>query len=370
MSKYFLLPSIGTACLLLMLSQTAGAQIVFSDSFDDGQASTRWSAPLETIEFSTSDWTLDYAFDYSQIQNPFAGNAPIPSAPNSTGGSTIGVYMTANNTEQTTGDEGEAIGIVSNFALPSGDFSITADLFLFWNGGGGSTEYSIFGANHDGSNNVPFPFNVNAGSGIAWAADSDGDSGTDLYRFEEGIGQTGLGGYEAIPSGSIPNVPTGSPAPVGIYSQWVEVQIEVVDGNAAFSINGYLIDTVASAFTGGGVLLGHADYFNSVNNAIGGFTNGSIWDNIVVTELGAAVAGDFNGDGKVDNGDLNLLLGNWGLATVPPEWTNGFDTPVDNGELNALLGNWGFGVGVAVPEPSAALLFVTGLVAAAARRRS
>ncbi|TWT40170.1 hypothetical protein Pla111_34340 [Botrimarina hoheduenensis] len=55
--------------------------------------------------------------------------------------------------------------------------------------------------------------------------------------------------------------------------------------------------------------------------------------------------GDFNGDGFVDNSDLNLLLANWGATTVPPTWINGFDTFVDNGELNALLANWGFGIG-------------------------
>ncbi|TWT47715.1 hypothetical protein [Botrimarina hoheduenensis] len=71
-----------------------------------------------------------------------------------------------------------------------------------------------------------------------------------------------------------------------------------------------------------------------------------------------AVDGDFNGDGKVDNGDLNLLLGSWGSPTVPASWINGFTSPVDNGELNALLGNWGFGVAgaAAVPEPTAVLI--------------
>lgn len=73
------------------------------------------------------------------------------------------------------------------------------------------------------------------------------------------------------------------------------------------------------------------------------------------------IDGDFNGDGLVDNGDLNLLLGSWGAATVPPTWVNGFTAPVDNGELNALLGNWGAGVVTAIPEPST---FIVTLVAA------
>lgn len=68
-------------------------------------------------------------------------------------------------------------------------------------------------------------------------------------------------------------------------------------------------------------------------------------------------AGDFNGDGFVDNGDLSLLLGSWGDSTVPAEWINSFDTPVDNGELSALLGDWGFGV-AAVPEPASAMMLL------------
>lgn len=86
--------------------------------------------------------------------------------------------------------------------------------------------------------------------------------------------------------------------------------------------------------------------------------------------IAEAIAGDFNGDGQVDNGDLNLLLGSWGAGTVPGEWINGFEAPVDNGELNDLLGNWGSGVpATAVPEPAAFVLAWL-VVAAVASRRS
>lgn len=84
---------------------------------------------------------------------------------------------------------------------------------------------------------------------------------------------------------------------------------------------------------------------------------------------GPAVEGDFNGDGQVDNGDLNLLLGSWGDSTVPPEWINGFTAPVDNGELNALLGNWGFGVSAAVPEPVGVLGWIVAMAMGGRLRR-
>lgn len=89
---------------------------------------------------------------------------------------------------------------------------------------------------------------------------------------------------------------------------------------------------------------------------------------LFVGEAATVVEGDFNADGRVDNGDLNLLLGSWGDSTVPASWVNSFIAPVDNGELNALLGDWGFGVpSVAIPEPTSLVLL--GLAAAAVRRR-
>lgn len=72
-----------------------------------------------------------------------------------------------------------------------------------------------------------------------------------------------------------------------------------------------------------------------------------------------AIAGDFNFDDRVDNADLNLLLGAWGDEVVPDEWIHSFAGPtVDNGELASLLATWGSvePPPFAVPEPNAALL--------------
>lgn len=88
----------------------------------------------------------------------------------------------------------------------------------------------------------------------------------------------------------------------------------------------------------------------------------------VVLEVASALAGDFNGDGLVDNGDLNLLLGNWGSSSVPSEWVNGLSGTVDNEELNALLANWGTGSSTAVPEPATGLFLLVALAACPRRR--
>ncbi|TWT47746.1 hypothetical protein [Botrimarina hoheduenensis] len=112
--------------------------------------------------------------------------------------------------------------------------------------------------------------------------------------------------------------------------------------------------------------------FDNVNAAYLGQSQASafIFSTSLAVAVETAVDGDFNGDGRVDNGDLNLLLGSWGSTTVPAAWINGFVSPVDNAELNALLGNWGFGTAVAIPEPAAGLLLMAGLLATGGRRRA
>lgn len=126
-------------------------------------------------------------------------------------------------------------------------------------------------------------------------------------------------------------------------------------------------------------------------------TNG----NLYIVDLGGAIyridtdafnAGDFSGDGSVDNNDLNLLLANWSVAAspAPAGWIGAVPTDpiVDNDELNALLSSWGAGQGSSialasgadqtavgagdspVPEPTALSLLGVSLIACAARRRS
>ncbi len=81
-------------------------------------------------------------------------------------------------------------------------------------------------------------------------------------------------------------------------------------------------------------------------------------------------AGDYNLDGTVEQGDLDLVLQDWGTpsASVSEGWLNHAPTDlVDQAELDGVLQNWGvatapvFGDFTAVPEPGTALLFVAGM---------
>jgi hypothetical protein len=82
------------------------------------------------------------------------------------------------------------------------------------------------------------------------------------------------------------------------------------------------------------------------------------------------LAGDFNSNGIVEQGDLDLVLLNWGAAADPPpaDWTDSFPSGrIDQDELDEVLLHWGnervSQLGLAtVPEPSA-LTIVLGILA-------
>ena len=68
----------------------------------------------------------------------------------------------------------------------------------------------------------------------------------------------------------------------------------------------------------------------------------------VLLSATTAIVGDYNGTGSVEQGDLDLVLNNWGRNfvssgdAVPSAWTN--DLPVntvDQGDLDGVLNNWG-----------------------------
>jgi hypothetical protein len=88
------------------------------------------------------------------------------------------------------------------------------------------------------------------------------------------------------------------------------------------------------------------------------------------------IPGDYNGNGTVEQADLDLVLLNWGTGGVPGGWVN--DLPegnIDQAELDGVLLNWGnmaaAGLGGSpVPEPASGILIVLfACVTLAMRRR-
>ncbi|MEM9752023.1 MAG: hypothetical protein AAF916_01410 [Planctomycetota bacterium] len=94
----------------------------------------------------------------------------------------------------------------------------------------------------------------------------------------------------------------------------------------------------------------------------------------LVGGVAPGLAGDYNGSGSVEQGDLNLVLNDWG-GPRPGDWANadGLTSPsVDQEELNLVLNNWGASsapsfAGSTIPEPTG--LLTLGLFASAALRR-
>lgn len=92
-----------------------------------------------------------------------------------------------------------------------------------------------------------------------------------------------------------------------------------------------------------------------------------LWQNPLI-----GLAGDFDASGRVEQGDLNLVLSNWGVdvsSGAPAGWIS--QAPqgiVDQAELNAVLNHWGSSTAPSfdpqnVPEPAAAFVFLAGLPA-------
>lgn len=355
--------------LAVVVSDSALAQTLFSENWDDGQASVRWSAPIELKENAgiNFDGNANYAFDY--------GLLGIPSAPNSVSSTTTGLFLEANTSEQTAADEGESIGVLPlGFPLPTTDYAIRADLYLFNNQDLGSTEYATLGTHHQGTNNLPHRFSLNSGDGLAWQFDSDGLSVTDLFRYESVVGlsssENSLGGWEDIPNGSISNVPTGDATNLGIQNQWVEIEISSIAGIIEFSINGFVIDSydnTAEDFDAGTLLLAHSDPFNSVSlDNAAGFSNGSIFDNVIVTAISDSLAGDYNQDSVVDAADYTLWRDSFGASVSIGTGADGNgDGIIDSGDYAVWLNHYGESIpkstsfSQSVPEPTGLLLMIS-----------
>lgn len=147
------------------------AQQVFYDSFDT-DTSSQWNVN------ATADATANWMFDYSALG--------IPSAPNSVGGTTLGVRFAAN----TAAGAQNAVSISPIGQNFSGLYTLQFDMWInvngpFPGGGAGSTEFFTSGVGVSGTG-VEW---TGASSGGGWfAVDGEGGSSRD-YRAYKGTAE-------------------------------------------------------------------------------------------------------------------------------------------------------------------------------------
>jgi hypothetical protein len=93
-------------------------------------------------------------------------------------------------------------------------------------------------------------------------------------------------------------------------------------------------------------------------------------NDLILEVIAAVLAGDYSGNGTVEQSDLDLVLLNWGAGATPPPngWVRDLPTGlVDQDELDAILLNWGAAAQLApanarVPEPAGVVMLCLSLL--------
>jgi hypothetical protein len=179
----------------------------------------------------------------------------------------------------------------------------------------------------------------------------------------------------------------------GLYSQSANASAEFEIAGTVAGSQYDLLDVAESANLDGGLYIDFTDGFQpadtdeftiihrdggsgtfdtvQVSGLAGyGFSIGYAEDAVVMNFHQAGVLrGDYNHNGVVEQGDLDLVLLNWGASgRTPVGWINDLpDSFIDQSELDGVLLNWGAAAGGAslghgVPEPSTWTLLLSLLV--------
>lgn len=282
------------AALIGLACQSGYAVSVYLEDFDDGNAGSSWS----TNNNGNGTNAVNYAFDYSTVG--------IPSAPNSKGGTTIGMKLQANIS-----GTGPATGVLPGISVSptgqsfTGDYELKFDWWHNWlgaayspgppatggigasAGGSGSTQLSTFGILSSGTSSNY----AGAADSVFFAATGDGASASDYRVYSR---QVPTGHLIATPAGAtyaagsqnntaalyttlFPAGATAPPEQIAISStqngstlagtagfRWHEVSIKKEGSIVTWTVNGTLIATLdysshANQPLGTNILFGHSD---------------------------------------------------------------------------------------------------------------
>jgi hypothetical protein len=412
---------------LALVTSSAFGQVLYSENFDDGLAVNRWTAnpgkgfnstfvvvPMDTnfdkLPFTGVDGVNDdfsgFAFDYSTVG--------IPSAPNSTGGSTKGMKLQASLFSNALG----GFSVSPNGLNLTGDYILECDAWSntlgpFPTGGSGSTNLSSFGILTSGT----VSNTVSSGDGIWFNYTGDGGSSADYraYSAEK------LSSYKIDPDpdynplidndatyffGSRNNTDadyvtlfgstkTAPQAQIDIFTPlgqdqtgtlnagsagfaWNHVTISKIGDVVTWSVNGTPlieirdINNMAVATGGGNISFGHGDInFTSSTDPDAEALLFTLIDNVKVSVVAPTENADFNGDTSVNGQDF--LIWQRGFGTPDAQLADG-DANGDGAVNAADLTIWSnqynppMAIG-AVPEPTTLVTLLGGLVCAMCGRR-
>jgi hypothetical protein len=342
--------------------------LVYSENFDTDHTAD-W-----TVNSSGADSPVDLIFDYSSVG--------IPSAPNSTGGSTIGAKLQANLSGGVFG--GVSISpVVLNL---TGNYALRFDLWQSYNGpapdgGSGSTQLSGAGVGTQGTtpqwpggtqDSVWFACTGDGGSSIDYRAyssaaptgyvETDGvfaagnvsgvRNSSHAYYYE-----FGLNSPPADQTAMFPNQ-TGSTYPGAPAFVWRDIVIQKMGNTVTWYMDGKLLAAVpadATNFAGGNIALLHSDINASSSSDIYAATIAfGLFDNVRVYQLasqptsrptitdidvlngGTTVQIDFSGE-SLDTTTSFVMQSSANAEGTYQDATGAVITQISSGKFRAVL---------------------------------
>lgn len=280
-----------------------GEAVLFADDFDDGVAG-QWCLNAGAAS-ETNDYQVALGYDYGHLTfaltDPRTGRVvtnTVPPAPHSKNGTTRGVRVTVNKNDNIAEEAGVNLYLANR--IFSGNYALRCDVWINYvggpGGGSGSTEYALFGINHQGTQPNWWAGSP-TGDGVWFAVDGDGGSARDYCAYEyDGAQSSELIGDDAglfaadegdaffqerFPSGIFET-------PGAIGKRWVQVEVSQRDGYVVWKLDGHVV--AERALRGGpgtgAIMIGAMDIFDSIANPR--YDNWFLFDNIRVVNLDAA----------------------------------------------------------------------------------
>ena len=212
------------------------------------------------------DGSVTFAYDYSADG--------IASAPNSTGGTTSGLRITANDTGGT-GTPDRHATLFHNTGIALTDYTLTVDVYMNVSGSG-STEFGNVGVAGNGADKNSI-FTPVAGSGHFVSFTGEGGSSSDFRHSTPTVLAVPTGDVSYLNSTNTTNA-TGdtyqsifsaangySDFPGSPGNNWATLTIGVSSTSITYSFNGVgIIQTAFDGSDGNQVSLSYADIFSSV----------------------------------------------------------------------------------------------------------